>query len=103
MATGDHDYPPQTSAVNPPKCPYCGLSGLTHPGVCPMVKALEYHENGSIKRVEFHPPQPLNLTNFPFGYPSSGQITFPPPPPGTWQINTVATYDPQAEDDSSGC
>jgi hypothetical protein len=32
-------------------CPYCGLY---HAGVCLRVKSVEYHENGTIKRVEFH-------------------------------------------------
>lgn len=31
-------------------CPYCG-SG--HAGTCPRIKAIEYFENGMIKRVEF--------------------------------------------------
>lgn len=34
------------------KCPYCGLP--PHPGVCPTVKAIEYHPDGvTVKRVEF--------------------------------------------------
>lgn len=33
------------------KCGYCG--SLPHQGVCPTVKAIEYHENGTVKRVEF--------------------------------------------------
>lgn len=32
-------------------CKYCGA--LSHPGVCPTVKALEYFPDGSVKRVEF--------------------------------------------------
>jgi hypothetical protein len=35
-----------------PKCSYCG-SPTPHPGVCPTVKAMEYHPDGSVKRVEF--------------------------------------------------
>jgi hypothetical protein len=31
-------------------CPYCGHG---HSTVCPMVKAYEYHPDGSVKRVEF--------------------------------------------------
>lgn len=34
------------------KCKFCGAIGA-HPGVCPTVKAIEYHPDGSIKRVEF--------------------------------------------------
>lgn len=37
-----------------PKCQYCGL--FRHPGVCPTVKAIEYHPDGTIKRVEFKTP-----------------------------------------------
>ncbi len=36
-----------------PTCPYC--NGI-HAGVCPRVKAIEYHENGNVKRVEFLTP-----------------------------------------------
>ena len=32
------------------KCPYCQHY---HGGNCPAVKAIEYHPNGQIKRVEF--------------------------------------------------
>ena len=38
-----------TTAVE--HCPYCGN---IHDGVCPKVKAIEYHPNGTVKRVEFH-------------------------------------------------
>lgn len=34
-----------------PKCQYCG--GFPHQGICPTVKAIEYHPDGTIKRVEF--------------------------------------------------
>jgi len=32
-------------------CQWCG--NVQHTGVCPRVKAIEYHPNGTIKRVEF--------------------------------------------------
>jgi hypothetical protein len=32
-------------------CPWCDGS---HTGRCPQVKALEYHENGQVKRVEYY-------------------------------------------------
>ncbi len=32
-------------------CPYCGH---WHQGMCLRVKSVEYHDNGSVKRVEFH-------------------------------------------------
>ena len=31
-------------------CSYCGNH---HNGACPKVKAIEYHPNGTVKRVEF--------------------------------------------------
>jgi hypothetical protein len=34
-------------------CPYCHQ---THAGKCALVKAFEYHPDGSIKRVEFYAP-----------------------------------------------
>lgn len=34
------------------KCEHCG-SIVDHPGVCPNVKAIEYYESGSIKRIEY--------------------------------------------------
>ena len=42
-----------SSAINA-KCPYCG--SFPHQGVCPSVKAIEYFQDGSIKRVEFKTP-----------------------------------------------
>lgn len=47
----------------------CGFCGNFHGKICPSVRAIEYHENGTIKRVEFmrpvdlcHPPQPMVTT-----------------------------------------
>lgn len=34
-------------------CSWC--SGI-HTGKCPLVKAIEYHPNGIVKRVEFYDP-----------------------------------------------
>jgi hypothetical protein len=36
-------------------CPYCSNESFKvyHPGKCPKVKSIEYHENGTIKKVEF--------------------------------------------------
>jgi len=36
-------------------CQHCGL--LPHIGLCPKIKAIEYHQNGTIKRVEYHGPE----------------------------------------------
>ena len=41
-------------------CEYCGLS-VTHSGVCPRVKSIEYHANGTVKRVEFHDPNAVHF------------------------------------------
>lgn len=42
--------------VNPPNiCPHC--AGW-HTGQCPRVKAIEYFQDGRIKRVEYHQEQP---------------------------------------------
>lgn len=37
-------------------CPYCGAIHLRT--VCPLVKAIEYHPNGTVKRVEFKEASP---------------------------------------------
>jgi hypothetical protein len=32
----------------------CRFCGGYHSGTCPRVKAIEYHQDGSVKRVEFY-------------------------------------------------
>jgi hypothetical protein len=32
----------------------CQWCGFTHSGVCPRVKAISYHPDGRIARIEFH-------------------------------------------------
>ena len=39
-----------TSNATEMACPYCGLH---HDKQCPSVKAIEYHPDGTVKRVEF--------------------------------------------------
>lgn len=34
-------------------CPHCGM---IHDTTCPRIKAMEYHQDGTIRRVEFHSP-----------------------------------------------
>lgn len=34
----------------------CGHCGMYHGAVCPRIKAVEYHENGLVKRVEYFGP-----------------------------------------------
>ena len=51
-------YPSEnpTTAIPAFGCPYCSGAGTTvwhGGGPCPNVKAIEYHENGQIKRIEF--------------------------------------------------
>lgn len=47
-------------------CPHCGM---IHDTTCPRIKAIEYHQDGSTKRVEFHTqpafplgPEPFRVT-----------------------------------------
>lgn len=45
--------------TNVKSCSYCGMY---HPGIaCPRVKAIEYHANGTVKRVEFHEAGPTSV------------------------------------------
>ncbi len=39
-----------TTAVGMERCRYCGLTG--HIGLCPLIKAVEYYPDDSVKRVE---------------------------------------------------
>ncbi len=36
----------------PGKCHYCGQF---HTGMCDRIKSIEYYQDGTIKRIEFHP------------------------------------------------
>lgn len=46
-------------------CPYCSRGDYYvyhYGGVCPKVRAIEYHPDGTVKKVEFRPlppPQPV--------------------------------------------
>jgi len=53
-------------------CEWCGMIHV-HGGMCPTIKAMEYYENGALKRVEFKQPQTtsafgpaLSVPNDPF-------------------------------------
>lgn len=37
---------------------YCGLIHVGN-GLCPRIRAIEYHDNGQVKRVEFHTTAPV--------------------------------------------
>ncbi len=54
-------------------CAYCASS---HPGKCPLVKSIEYHENGNVKRVEF----------FDHDLTTVQPAVLPRPQHGDWQI-----------------
>jgi hypothetical protein len=38
-------------------CGYCSgpFNAVIHSGPCPRVTAVEYHTNGTVKRIEYHP------------------------------------------------
>lgn len=42
-----------TTATSIDVCEHCEN---IHSGVCPRIKAIEYHDNGKTKRVEYHDP-----------------------------------------------
>jgi len=42
------------SFMKPRNCPHCGM---IHRTTCPRIAAIEYHPDGSVKRVEFATPQ----------------------------------------------
>ena len=49
------------------RCPHCGLLGHMG-GPCPRIAAIEYHPDGSIKRVEYVQPQQLVEKGADVGY-----------------------------------
>lgn len=42
------------------KCPHCGM---IHETTCSRIKAIEYNADGSVRRIEFHVPQPLSAAS----------------------------------------
>lgn len=68
-----------SSAVQ--SCPYCG--GGPHIGICHMIKAIEYHQNGSIKRVEMKGAQDFA--------PVSHQTPWPDYQRPFWQSPVIAS------------
>lgn len=57
-------------------CPWCSsaMQYVIHSGVCPKIKSIEYHPNGSVRQVEFRDPHYL---------PPSPPAEPPAPPPVT--------------------
>lgn len=47
-----------TSAI-PDQNGTCSHCGMLHVGPCLRIKAIEYYPNGTVKRVEYHAPQPV--------------------------------------------
>ena len=60
-------------------CPRCG--GNHHLEKCPQVRAIEYHDNGKIKRVEFVTPPPVS------------SVTVKPPDLPDWHTTSTAVID----------
>ena len=78
------------------KCPYCTNH---HEGICPMVKAIDYHPNGSIKRVEFktandYPQVPPN-SYFPAVSANASVPTFDP-----YKTTNASTVEGQWQDNA---
>jgi len=44
-----------STAIGANGCPYCSSEScqVYHQGKCPKVKSIEYHEDGTVKRVDF--------------------------------------------------
>ncbi len=41
---------PSVTNYDANQCPWCHMN---HTGVCSLIKSIEYHQDGTIKRVEF--------------------------------------------------
>lgn len=68
-------------------CPHCGIFHLQR---CPRIKAIEYHDNGAVKRVEFHVPAEIRSTpqpSVPAGVtlPQIDYCGYPLAPPVWWK------------------
>lgn len=68
------------------RCSHCGQP--PHPGICPTIKAIEYYENGMVKRVEYR----TAADNYPpiVPLPATPQPAFPPWSP-TWSGAALQT------------
>lgn len=76
-----------TMTLMPRLCPWCGI---THGPRCPSIQAIEYHPDGSIKRVEFVKPEPIAgfdpeiLRKGPAAATASPSATWVHPSEATW-------------------
>jgi len=64
-------------------CPHCGL---IHATTCSRIKAIEYRENGTVKRVEFHGPQPLVAGAIGVTPPQTAARGYWPPPTASGSV-----------------
>lgn len=53
-----------TASPDPTRCEHCGMF---HNTTCPRIRAVEYHECGTIKRVEFHAQSSAVMSDPDFG------------------------------------
>ena len=49
-----------TTAETPGRCYYCGAY---HEGVCARVASIEYHPDGTVRKVTFHNDAPVTRLN----------------------------------------
>ena len=56
-------------------CAYCSseYSKVYHSGICPKIKSIEHHPNGTVKKVEFHETVPSHPADA-VGYPDKGNV-----------------------------
>lgn len=47
-----------TADIKPITCPHCGFY---HKTTCGRIKAIEYYQDGTVKRVELHSPLPMEI------------------------------------------
>ena len=64
------------------ECQHCGQ---WHGKLCPQVKAIEYHPDGRVKRIEYVTSADFGRAPLPMPLPP-GYVLPPPPPP--WIPNT---------------
>lgn len=75
--------------TNTPQGP-CGHCGLWHSGPCSRIKAIEYYENGMVKRIEYvDQPMPLPQPPQEYSHFTPGGITYVQPPSSPWYSCTI--------------
>ena len=62
------------TAVQRPGCRWCGMM---HGPQCPSVRAIDFGSDGvTVKRVEFHAPQPVQLSPWPHPWQPQPPVVF---------------------------